>query len=301
MLIPLPIQGRAGSAISDIAHAPLFGCITLAVLFLWHRMQPLDSFGLAWMGRMFVVGTLVFLLGILIEFAQMMTGRDAAVHDVVANGLGILASLLLCFAWLDVRYQKNRRFLSVIALGFAVLMIGIALAAPVRIGLDVLAGQRSFPLIASFEREMELTRWYFDDCRGELTIENVTHGQRAMRIFLDRAPHPAATLIETVTDWSAVQSLELDVILASSYPVPIEVILKVIDQEHLNYDTDVARKTFQLKPGEPTHLVLHREEMIHGPDTRTLDLSRIKFVSILVVAPKMATFIDIDYLVVRLD
>jgi hypothetical protein len=298
LLVPLPFKSRMGAAVGDIAHAPLFGGITIAILFLWQKFSRLDALGRDWIGRMVLVGLSVFILGVLFEFAQNMTGRSASMHDAITNGLGIIAAVALCFAALNAREHSDRRWLSLTASAIAMVMIGLALARPVRIITDIIAAKQSFPLINSFEREMELTRWYFDDCRGQRTDQHATDGKYAMRIMLDRAPHPAATLIETVPDWSDVQSLELDVTLARSYPQPLQVILKVIDKHHANYDTDTARKTFTLQPGKTTHMVIDREEMITGPDTRELDMQSIKLISLLAIAPKTATFMDIDHVLV---
>ncbi len=298
LLVPLPFKNRMGAAIGDIAHSPIFGGITIAILFLWQMLSRLDTFGRDWIGRMVLVGLCVFILGVLVEFAQMMTGRSASMHDAIANGLGIIAAVCLCFAVLNAREHPDRRWLSLTASAIAMVMIGLALARPVRIITDIIVARQSFPLINSFEREMELTRWYFDDCCGQRTDQNVTHGAYSMRIMLDRAPHPAATLIETVPDWSDVQTLELDVTLARSYPQPLDVILKVIDKHHANYDTDTARKTFTLQPGKTTRIVIEREEMITGPETRKLDMQGIKLISLLAIAPKTATFMDVDHVLV---
>jgi len=295
MLIPIPFKGRAAAAISDLAHAPLFACVTIALLFFWYRWQPLDQFDRDWTKRFVLVGVWVFLVGVAIEFAQMVTGRSAAIHDAIANGLGIMAAIAVSFALLNWRYRGDQGWLSVLAVGVAIVTFGSALVMPVRIGLDILAVQRAFPLIASFESKMELTRWYFDHCHGESTDQNVTHRDHAMRILVERAPHPAATLIETVSDWSDVATLELDVTLAQSYPAEMEMIVKLIDEDHANYDTDTAQKTFRLKPGETTHLVFTREEMVNGPEQRPLDMTRIKLVSLLMNTPKVESYVDIDH------
>ncbi|EMI55764.1 VanZ family protein [Rhodopirellula sallentina] len=298
LLVPIPFHGRIWAALGDVAHGPLFAVLTIGVLFLWHRFDPLDSFGREWVGRMALVAVCVFLAGVIVEFAQIMTGRSAAMHDAVANGLGVIAGVALYFAALNARYHADRRWVSLTAAGVAMIMIGMALARPVSLLLDIVDVQRSFPLLGSFEREMELTRWYFDDCRCTRTDQNVTDGKHALRILAERAPYPAATLYETVTDWSNVQTLELDVTLSHSYPKPLEFVVKVVDSEHRDWESDTSRKIFRIEPGKTSHLVLNREEIVDGPDERSLDLSHIKFVSLAMVAPEVATFVDVDRVLV---
>ncbi|MCM2372214.1 VanZ family protein [Aporhodopirellula aestuarii] len=298
LLVPLPFEGRAGAVLGDVAHAPLFGSITIATLFLWHRLRPLDSFGREWYGRMALVAVCVFLGGILMEFAQTMTGRTAALHDAIANGLGVIAAVAICFALLNLRYHSQRRWVSVIATGVAMSMVGVAMARPVQVGMDIVAAHQAFPMLGSFESEMELTRWYFDDCLAERTDEHTTDGNHSLRILVRRSEHPAATLIETVPDWSDVKTLELDVTLAGSYPTSLEMVLKVMDEDRADYHADTSRKSFALEPGKTTHLVMSREEILTGPDTRNLDLTRIQMVSLQLISPQTSSFVDIDRIVV---
>ncbi|WP_283433350.1 hypothetical protein [Neorhodopirellula lusitana] len=301
LLVPLPLKSRIGSAIGDLAHAPMFGGIFIAILLLWHRVSPLDQFGRAWLGRIALVTLCVFILGILVELAQTLTGRKAASHDVVANGLGILAAGMLCIAVLNYRYQPRRIWLSGLAALLAIGLVGIALTRPVRIIWDVLSVHRAYPSISSFERDWEMTRWHFDDCGGQIVSTHATDGSHAMRWSVRATEHPAATLVETVTDWSDAQSFEVDVTLAPTYPGIGGLYVKVIDHDHADYHEDVCRKQFLLTPGKTQHLVISREEIINGPDTRKLDLSNVKLVSLMLYRPEVPTWIDVDNLRVTTD
>lgn len=304
LLVPLPLEGRLGSAIGDLAHAPLFGGMSIAILLIWQRMRPLEANSPRWPRRQWFfriaqVGLFVFTGGILVEFAQMLTGRKAALHDVIANGLGILAASMICIALLNRKYDPSRRWLTVGSLAIAVVLIGIAIRRPIAIIRDVIAVQTAYPTINAFESPWDLTRWHFDDSSVELVETNVTEGRRAMRWFIHDAKHPAITLLETVTDWSDAASLELDVTLAPDYPTKATLFVKVIDYGHADYHKDVCRKEFQLTPGQTQHLSISRDEIIHGPDQRELNLSQIKFVSLMCYQPGQNTWIDVDSLRVQ--
>jgi len=294
LLTPIPLRGRVTEAVSDLAHAPLFGGFTVSILLLWHRIRPLQTFGRDWLGRIALVGLCVFIAGILVEFVQTLTGRKAAVHDVVANGIGILAAASLGIGLLNHLHRPRHRALTVGMISLTVVLACVAMIAPLAIIRDVWMIQRSFPSINSFESPMDLRRWHLDDCSAQRVRSNVTDGQYAMRWFIQDAEHPAITLVETVSDWSDVASLELDVTLAPDYSGLATVIVKVIDFDHMDYHHDVCRKEFQIEPGRTRHLSVNRQEMIEGPDARKLDLSRVKLISLMCDRPREDTWIDVD-------
>ena len=300
LLIPIPFHGREAAAIGDLAHAPLFGSVTLAVLFLWHRVSPLHSFGRQWLGRIALVALCVFIAGILAEFGQMLTGRSPARHDVVANGMGVIAAVLICIALLNRKYQRHGPALTRLTFLSAIIVVATAWSIPMRILYDVVSVQTSFPLISSFESSLEPTRWYLDDSSISFVDEHVTDGERAMRWMVEDAEHPAVTLLELPQDWSNAQTFELDVTLSPEFQGEATLFIKVMDQDHADYHEDVCRKEFRLLPGQSRHLTIDRNEMIHGPDTRELDLSRIKFVSLMCYRPGQSTWIDVDFMRVQL-
>lgn len=294
LLIPVPLRGRIADAVSDLAHAPLFGGVTVSILLLWYRVRPLNGFGRDWLGRIALVALCVFIVGILVEMLQTLTGRTAALHDVVANGIGILAAASLCIGLLNHLHRPRHRALTVAMIALTVVLACVAMITPIRIIRDVWTVQSSFPVINSFESPMDIARWHFDDCSARRVQSNVTDGQYAMRWLIQDAEHPAITLIETVADWSNASSLELDVTLDPNYSGVATIFVKVIDHAHVDYHHDVCRKKFLIEPGQTQHLSVSREEMVNGPETRKLDMTRIKFVSLTCYRPGQRTWIDVD-------
>ncbi|TWU03245.1 DUF1109 domain-containing protein [Neorhodopirellula pilleata] len=300
LLIPIPLQGRVAEAVGDLAHAPLFGGFTVSILLLWHRVRPLHHFGRDWLGRIALVALCVFIAGILVELTQSLTGRKAAFHDVVANGIGILAAASLCIGLLNHLHRPEHRPLTIAMIVLTVVLGVASTVAPLRILRDVWEVHRAYPVINSFESPNDVKRWYLDDCSVQRVQSNVTEGEYAMRWLIQDAEHPAITLIETASDWSDAASLELDVTLDPSYPEDVSVFVKVIDYEHTDYHHDVCRKEFRIEPGRTQHLTVSRQEMIEGPDSRKLDLTRIKFVSLVCYRPGKDTWIDVDAIRVEL-
>ena len=125
MLAPIPSFGRLTVAIGDLMHAPLFGSMTLLTLLLLDHAHPRQRAGIILL-RMIVVITLVFGFGLLMEFNQLMVGRHAALHDVVANGLGIVAASLWYGARTLVRQRDHHRPIAGVMLAGAGLLLIIA-------------------------------------------------------------------------------------------------------------------------------------------------------------------------------
>lgn len=126
LLYPIPAPGPWAYALGDLTHAPLFGCLLLIVLAQLDRMRPLNSERTgARLLRLLAVATCLFLFGIAIELAQRLIGRNAAIHDAAANGLGIAAAGLWYLSTQLGRSRPQRAWLR----------CGICLAAAALIGL----------------------------------------------------------------------------------------------------------------------------------------------------------------------
>lgn len=298
LVMPVPFQGRVAVATGDLAHAPLFGGIALILLWLLERFRPVAALPFReWVGRSVLVFLILFAFGAGMELVQNVMGRHAAFHDAVANGLGILAAILCFWAWQLSRRKTKSRWIPrsmFLAAGF---LLAIAWWTPAAILWDVAKVRRDFPMLASFESEIELQRFFFRDCRPRLTRRDATDQRYAMEITFAPTSYPAATLFEMQPDWSGAEKLELDVVLDESYSgESVEFMVKVVDSHHSDDHADTFRQSFRLKRGIPTHIEIDREDLVSGPDTRPLDLSSIRYVDLLVLMPGENTKIRVDSL-----
>ncbi|MEO9595661.1 antibiotic resistance protein VanZ [Rhodopirellula bahusiensis] len=284
-----------------MVHAPLFAGLTLLTLVLLQSMRPRTFGTTAWAIRLAFIAATLFVAGILVEMLQGMIGRSASVHDAIANGLGILAATAW-FAASGLESSVGRRALQLLGAIF----IGLTWWGPFTIIRDCLKVDSDFPRIASFETPIEITRWHFNRGRRGRTKSNVTDGEFALKWTPKDAPHPAMTLLEVASDWSEVETLELDIVLNSKQPPADlvqpeqpdrtwELIVKVIDEDHEDYHEDVAKHYVTLRSGEPQHVVFPRQSIINGPKDRELDMTRIKMVSVLVHQPGPDVELVVDH------
>ncbi len=303
LLVPIPFVSSVAGAVADLFHTPLFGGVTLVVFRALDRWMPLPAFGRADRIRCALVVSGLFGFGVMMEVVQGWAGRSATVHDAVANGLGTLAGL----AWFIGRRFRVQGstvrtagawWQSVLPWKFlSLVLLAIAWWNPALVIADFVSGRFRFPLLSSFETETELNRWHFDDCSATLTTVGVTEGARAMKLTFRPVPHPAATLLQVYPDWTGMRALEVDLVLDEGYPgEAVDFVLKVIDQDHVNYDSDTFRYPVRLSPGQPVHVRVGLDQVKQGPESRELDLSRIRFVSVLVLDPTVPATVRIDAL-----
>ncbi len=295
LLVPVPFISRVAVAVGDLMHAPLFGCLTLGGMHLLEYLRPLRSVGKSLMIRSIWVAMCLVTFGILIEWMQSYSGRSLAVHDAIANGLGVLAALFWYWSRSMTRLAVDRRWLPRVLLIAVGIVLSIAWWRPAAMLLDVAAKHFQFPMLASFETKTEYQRFYFGQCRPRRTRENATDGNYAMELVYQPAQHPAATMIEMVHDWSAMAALEMDVTLDASHDRPsARFMVKVTDDRHDGKHNDTFRQQWEFGPGQSRHIRITREELLSGPDTRQLDLSQIRFVDLMLLDVEVPTTLRID-------
>jgi hypothetical protein len=295
LLAPIPFVGRAAQAIGDLAHAPLFAGLTLGILYLLDRLRPIGELGRSAAIRLAFVFAGFFTFGIAIELLQRRFGRTAALHDVMANGIGILAATLWYGSRNLQRFRPDLRTLPRVLLASAGFVLAIAWWSPLKTLQDVAAVHWMFPRLASFQSNTELDRWHFDRCEGKLTRQNATDGDFAMEISYQPGSDPAASFYGVHSDWSEMKSLELDVMLDGSFSADnVQLMVKIVDRLHADGHADTFRKQWTLWPGRGQRISISRNEIVNGPDTRKIDLSKIKYVHLVLLERQQPAVVRVD-------
>ena len=301
LLVPIPFKGRVTSAIGDLVHAPLFGGLTLAILGLMHRFLPQPPTGGDLIRRCAIVGFGVFTFGVSMEIMQHVSVRSGNLHDAVANGLGIIAALLFFLATRQKARWPGLLWLRIALLGFAAVALAFAWLGPARMIWDDYAMKRSFPKLASFDSNIEITRFYFRECSGTLSTQDATDGTYAMSVSYQGTQNPSFTLVELQRDWSNMQSFEMDVTLDDSYPADeVDFAFSILDEHHANYATDLFHRIWKLQPGKTVRVSVSRNDILGGPQDREMDLTQIKFVDMGLNQPVAPTTVRFDSITLQL-
>lgn len=306
LLIPVPFLGRIWTAIGDLVHAPMFATLALVWLWIWQRHWPLteatateqSSDAAKHQGRRFarrglVIWVTLTLFGIVMEGIQGMTGRSAAAHDAIANSLGVLAAITATGALMLV--QCNRRMIAALCGVFSVAMLGLAWTRSALIMADVIAVHHQFPLLASFESQVELTRWDHRESTARRVAQDVTDGRYALEVEFEATSSPVITLADMVPDWRGMAMLELDATLDANSPGrEVMLLIKVIDDS----DDGIGAfgKLVRLERGQPQRIQIPLGEFESEKAGDTMDLRKIIYLDIGPLEPGFAATIRLDRL-----
>lgn len=294
LLVPVPFSGRSATALGDLVHAPLFGSLAVAWLWIWERLRPVpiqtaDQPTGRLMQQFAIRGLVVWLclssFGVAMEFLQSRTGRSGSPHDAIANALGVAAAFFAYLAW-RFQEQKSRTFVFGLA---AALIILVAWWRPVAILRDMLVMPRQLPLLASFESSAEMTRWAFGGARVNRVSDDRSHGRYALEVEFpgsesaaegaDGQTHSAITLTDFVGAWSEYSAIEIDVLLE---PVADEsrqfVLIKVIDRHQGDYRVFSARSA--ILPGQWRRIRIPFSDLRPQQPGTTLQRDAVSYVDI---------------------
>ena len=285
LLVPLPPWGRAAEAISDLLHAPLFAL--LAVL-----IQRFAAGRLRRSSR--AVGLLVWMVvaafGVSTEALQWAVGRHPSGADVAANLLGATAGIL----W--TLFAGSNRQVRAIVGATALVLFALASWGPLAILWDVGRQRAEMPRLASFEHELELTRWTATECRLSRVRDRATHGAWSLRLDLTAGVYPGAGLRWPVPDWTAYRWLQFDVYLEETVVADdptLLLIVKIEDAHHNRNHDDRFHRAVCLAPGW-NRVAIDLSDVAQLPNGRTFDLSRVAFLQFFTVRPSRPRTMYLD-------
>lgn len=303
LLVPLP-HSRLFGAIGDMFHAPLFASIfviTYGLASVWFpvgvgKSAPVQQVVI----RCITVAVVLFVFGLTMEFVQSRFGRTASYHDAFSNGLGLVAGVCLVLANHLRRLVPTNRRRPQWLWATAGFLIAVAWWEPITTIRDVRQMTTDFPLLGSFEENVELSRWFYNRTSGQLSDRDATLGDRSLEIVFSVAPHPAMTMTDFRHDWSMLKTIEVDATLDSEHPEPTATMyLNVIDADTAPDYHDIFRKPFALARGVTQRLVITREDLSEPIDGRQLDLSQVRLFEFQMLDPPMPTTVRVDFLRLR--
>jgi VanZ family protein len=255
-IVPVP-RSRVLEAVFDLAHAPAF---LLVAVFLWtalHRWPP-------WIRGVLVLAS-AGALGVAIEVAQGLVGRQASRQDVVADVLGAVAGV----AWAARGALPARRLA---AAAIALAAVAAASRRPVATLADVRRQRGEMPSLGSFESEAELLRWRAREATMARSPEHATDGASSLRLDLRPGEYPGVALAHPVPDWSGHAELIFDVHLDPGPPIALTV--KVEDAAFRREHADRFQTILNVQPGAQ-QLRIPLSHIARGPRGRDLDLTRV--------------------------
>lgn len=270
ILVPVPGRERWVGQLHDFAHAPIFGCIAVALLLLI-RPSMQDQSWPRWRGY-FVAFLGAAALGFLTEIIQFVFGRDASWVDTRADVLGAASFLAIAAAF-------DRAFGTAARLVLAVTAV-VLLAWHARPALQTIEAYRQraalHPTLAAFDGSAAL---YFVDARASvakiatLSAPWANPAQPALHVVFGSARWPGIDFFEPAPDWSGYRTLVLD--LVNPTDDLLELTLRVHDACHNNEYADRFNRSFVLEPRSRSVVRIALIDIQSAPRGRAMDMARI--------------------------
>lgn len=271
LLVPLPQASRATSAILNLLHAPLFAILAYGAARHWRSRRGgavIRVAAGAWLALAFAGGIL--------EGMQHLVGRAARWNDALANVLGAAAGSLAFVA------VHGRRWTAAVPIAAALMLLAMASWRPVSTLADHFRQMRDPALLASFEDELELSRWSPHEAAIARSPEHATHGDWSLRVDLTPGTYPGVGSRHLPRDWSDYEELILDVTLDEG--PGLNLITKIYDEPHNLETEDRFNRGTRLSPGRQ-RLRIPLAEVRAAPRGRRMDLTRIISLQFFTVRP----------------
>jgi hypothetical protein len=223
---PGPGATRAGAALHDSAHAPVFACLTMLLLVVLarHRAQPLTL-------NDYLVGCVLgIVLGLATEVVQKLTGGDASWLDLRSDTVGALAACGL-FAAFDRRMGSWSRGSLTAA---AVAVLALHSVQFIRVGIAYAHRDADAPVL--FDASTRRAELFVVATSASLAYTTLPAAlanrplEPSLAVRLERGDWPGVAFEEPYPDWSRYTQLQLD--LANPAEQPLELNLRVLDRTH---------------------------------------------------------------------
>lgn len=215
------------STFNNALHVPLFATLTLllARLLRWPQWWRLLLAALA--------------LSAATEALQLLTARSASLQDLGVNLLGIVPVVagLEAHRWLR---RHRARPLTVAAMWLAILTLltALTLAAPLRVLLAYEQRDRAFPLLLLPEA-WERSPLMESSSSARLVPAPASWpdfaGERVLEIVFADESYPGILVRDPVADWSAFDTLVVDVWLPQGPPLPLTAAVGYIDRDRSSH------------------------------------------------------------------
>jgi len=265
-------------AVLSLGHVPLFGLIAWTVLLAINLRNLRISTWPTWSYAVAFLFTLG--LSLLTEFLQIITPRDANIGDVFLNALGATLFLGAGLLWINrefsarfSRWQKRLRWVFVLV---SVTVVAFLVYPIAMLAIDEIQARASFPIVASFESEMEMRRWDAGNNEVSLSQDHVDEGKYSLRVALSPGRFSGISMTRPPSDWRGFDSFDLTVFNPSNKNLMI--MLKIFDWDHKYKYDDRFNRLLHIFPGKNA-ISMPIQEIKSAPATRRMQMDKIGQIS----------------------
>lgn len=207
---------RLTVALWPLGHLGIFALWSALLL---HFHPTLKSASLT--KQLMILTVLCFSFGLFIELVQPYFSRTMEVSDLFLNYLGVLISFVLF----------HRRTLHWLLLMACFALVSVSISSSALMVYDEIKAQVDFPVLASFQQEIELTRWKADQPLSIGTPEGLIASTSMMKITFVPRSYSGVALRYFPKQWQDYQQLIVRFYNPNSDVMPVTLI---ITDQHYN-------------------------------------------------------------------
>ena len=220
-------------------------------------------------------------LALALEALQSLSGRSAAIGDVVMDMLGVAV-------FLAVFVPRRRPAWRRLAVAVFIVMCFVVVSWPAMEGYRIWAGRHASPILGSFETAKDRLMWRpsspgdWPTARTELDKNWVSEGRSALSVRTQSGAWSGVNYYGYGADWSGYQALHFDIYNPGT---PFSLGIRIDDTVIKNPTYGQRYNTMlQIRHGWNS-VTLTMAQVAAGPAKRRLDLTRI-FRLMMFVEPK---------------
>lgn len=268
-----PPPGLTGDVLADVAHVATWGLIALLCLRVGRLVAP----GIGPAALYTAAFGAAMATGVAGEIVQVFTGGDAGVGDVLRDGAGAIAALLLARA-LSVSGMRTGVILVVCSMAIA----GAALAEPAMTVADIVRRNRAFPVLAGQE-PFWTARFAGTGTSARFVRSADAPDSSAWTVEFKAGSARSLVIVDNVyPDWRRASGVRTWVHSAEKDTVTLR--LRIYDRHHTGGPADRFERTLIVAPGH-TPVWVSVDSVAVAPRGRRMDLARMQAIVFEAVGP----------------
>jgi hypothetical protein len=254
------ISGRIVDALWPIGHVTVFAFWSFLLL----EYQP--SMKAASVKKQFLLLTLFCLtFGVFIEVVQPYFGRSEEAGDVYMDYVGVLLAIVVA---------NRHRLHWFFKVSYFVLLTYLLIPTAMTV-FDEAKVRYEFPIIASFDQEIALTRWQADQPLTLTTPQQLPDANKMMRVTFVKRKYSGVALRHFEGDWTGYEQLIVRFYNPNPNTLPVTLIMT---DKHYNDGEKTSKNRFDkkldIKPGL-NEMAFPLAMIKAGVELREMDLSQM--------------------------
>ena len=268
ILIPIPEKFNNSfviGALMNAIHGPLFACMACFAAWLLGNST--------WRSYIFLWIALAS-LGLITEFAQELSSRNASWGDVLVNLLGTTSGLAIWGLFFDKQLVKSSGFAAALTV-VAVVCIFTVFFPPIKTVGIWIERQNSFPVLfnAEFPEALAMTESLL-----ELEDVNISIEEAGLSVRLLTGGPAGLVITDFSQDWRDYHALVIDLVNLGAESLSLEVHVRDAGSSHDYSDRFNAKHV--LEAGQRGSFRYSLPEIEAGPESRSIQLNTMSLIAI---------------------